>query len=396
MNRLLLTILVIFICANTFADNGKRGTVFLLGNADYINKDDQLKSPIENVKELTNAFEHLDLQVCDYTDLATAEIIEKKVEYFVEEVKKGIEKKKDYAAIVYYNGHGLSYTSTNGDTQNYIVPTQAVIRAPSNITQQCYSIKTIYDKLIEANCINIVFIIDACRTMKGTPKNGTILELFPGVWTMYSASPGHTANDGKKGKTSPFCDAFIEALNTSNINDIGSFGVEVTKILFNNSQPEPNIQAQGYISFVFNPGVVVPPTTGGVEDNNKHPFSLKHLNPISKNNTWLDWTLLGVGVSSAVVFFYYGIDQQQIKNSISKNAYSYDELYLDERKRGKSDAKKCKQMLFVMAASYISQTVHHYYVDKKIGNNMGNKNTGLLFYPSITPESTSLNLAFTF
>lgn len=335
-------------------------------------------------------------------------------------------------ALFYYAGHGIQL-----EEKDYLVPCDA---NPAKTTAQskveCIEINEIVKQMQSQPRLQNLIIIDACRNKKsrGSEYDFMAPATEDGTCVLYSTKSGDWASDGT-GSHSVFAEAFVNNIQSEGdtwgkiaekilfeVRDkVGQtglpFGIANRNFIFTpykkNSNPEitahqnliestadNSSQKDNYIIENSNNKTSTSIKTNGGEQTGhlrdpKVPFSIEPFNPIkaSDNYAWIDWTLFGIGAVSAVGLLYHGIDQSSIKKDIPKYGYTYDDLYKDERAKGKKDALICRWSLGILLTSYIAHTTHVYSDYKR--KYKANKYR-VLYYPSISDESANLNLAFTF
>lgn len=115
-------------------------------------------------------------------------------------------------ALFYYAGHGFQV-----DGQNYLIPTDAAIASPSDVTSQTIAMTGILQAMQQAPGLKLIFL-DACRD---NPFGATLAE-DPGLARIgteadfmfaYATQPGNVAYDGT-GRNSFFTKALLYHLYT--------------------------------------------------------------------------------------------------------------------------------------------------------------------------------------
>lgn len=101
-------------------------------------------------------------------------------------------------ALFYYSGHGAEI---NGE--NYLFPTDANPKGPSDLHFSTYSANKLLERLDNSSLKYSIMILDACRTnpftrnwTRDVGKGGLSAMTGKGTFIGYAASPGTTASDG--------------------------------------------------------------------------------------------------------------------------------------------------------------------------------------------------------
>lgn len=120
-------------------------------------------------------------------------------------------------ALFYYGGHGLQLAQ-----HNYLVPVDAVLRAPADIGKHTISLDTIIDAMAKGGGRRLVFL-DACRE---NPLKREDTEAAAGLARVgkaadfmiaFATQPDAVAFDGS-GRNSPFAQALLAHLTTAGVD----------------------------------------------------------------------------------------------------------------------------------------------------------------------------------
>ncbi|NNK16547.1 MAG: peptidase C14, caspase catalytic subunit p20, partial [Sulfitobacter sp.] len=154
---LALTLALIVSLAASAQQVDERRVALIIGNSDYENVT-PLDNPGNDATDLSVALEGLDFEVflgLDVTDMEMTGLAEK----FAAAIETAD------VALFYYAGHGFQVGG-----QNYLVPTDARIQKPEDVTDQTVKLQSILDRMEAAPGIKFVFL-DACRN---NPFEGTL------------------------------------------------------------------------------------------------------------------------------------------------------------------------------------------------------------------------------
>lgn len=120
------------------------------------------------------------------------------------------------AGLVFYAGHGIQ-----AEGKNYLIPSDAEIESEEDLRYEAIDANDFLHAMKVAGADVNVVILDACRD-NPLPKRsrsvgrGLAVTEVPrgvkGVAMLYSAGPGETAADGKRGRNSVFTGALLKAM----------------------------------------------------------------------------------------------------------------------------------------------------------------------------------------
>ena len=194
------------------ADTDKR-VALVIGNGAYKTAP-QLDNPPLDAKAVAASLKRLGFQVIEGYDLTMAQM-----RTTVGQFSAALPDAK--AAIVYYAGHGVSV-----DEENYLLPTDIVLRSPADLDFGAISISLILKQMKREDRVNVV-ILDACRDnpfaadlarsvtrsvvgVRGLSRVDG--DLARGTLIAFASDPKSTALDGLPGEHSPFTKALIDHL----------------------------------------------------------------------------------------------------------------------------------------------------------------------------------------
>ena len=110
--------------------------------------------------------------------------------------------------LLYFSGHGLEF-----DGQNYLIPTDAKIRAKSDTQYEAVALNKIIQRIKKiGNRLNIV-ILDACRNdpfAKAYGVGGLAKSEPIGLFVSYATGAGQVSSDGRVGGNGLFTQYLIE------------------------------------------------------------------------------------------------------------------------------------------------------------------------------------------
>lgn len=162
----------------------------VIGNSAYVSQ--PLPNPVNDARGMAAVFKALGYKVIVVED-ATRESMRASISAAAEMLRgrKGI-------GVFYYAGHALQV-----DWQNYMVPVDARIRAPSDVQAQAVNVAAVLDEFKAAgNRMNII-VLDACRdnpfSSVASAKGLAQLDAPPGTYLAFATAPGNVAEDGAEG-----------------------------------------------------------------------------------------------------------------------------------------------------------------------------------------------------
>ena len=199
---------------NYVAAKSKR-IALVIGNAAYNNS--PLKNPINDANKMAEYLKKLGFEIVKQTDIADKNNFESVVQTFIDR-SRGYD-----AAVVFYAGHGMQ---TN--KQNYLIPTQANIKAEADIAAQAFGLSDLLEK---SQAKTNIVLLDACRNNNfGTTARAGLADIQlnknGNFFIGYATAPNETAQDGT-GSNGVFTEAILK--NIQNPVSIFKFYVDVTR-----------------------------------------------------------------------------------------------------------------------------------------------------------------------
>jgi Caspase domain/Putative peptidoglycan binding domain len=200
------------------ADVEKR-VALVIGNGGYRTAP-QLENPPLDAKAVAASLKRLGFQVIEGYDLTMAQM-----RTTVAQFSAALPDAK--AAIVYYAGHGVSV-----DEENYILPTDIVLKTPTDLDFGAISISLILKQMKRQDRVNVV-ILDACRDnpfaadLASSQSRSVVgvrglsrvdADLARGTLIAFASDPKSTALDGPPGEHSPFTKALIDHLEDPGVS----------------------------------------------------------------------------------------------------------------------------------------------------------------------------------
>ena len=216
---LALTLAFIVSLAASAQQVDERRVALIIGNSDYENVT-PLDNPGNDATDLSVALEGLGFEVflgLDVTDMEMTGLAEK----FAAAIETAD------VALFYYAGHGFQVGG-----QNYLVPTDARIQKPEDVTDQTVRLQSILDRMEAAPGIKFVFL-DACRN---NPFEGTLNAVSEGLARVgnaadfmisFATQPDNVAYDGT-GRNSFFTEALLSHIYTPGL-DVSDLMISVRK-----------------------------------------------------------------------------------------------------------------------------------------------------------------------
>jgi hypothetical protein len=177
----------------------------VIGNSDYGNSN-VLKNPVNDANLMEGTLKSMGFNVVKLTNATKNEMMEALREFS--------KKLPEYnVALFYYAGHGVQV-----DGQNYLIPTDAAMKEPTDCKWEAVSQNTILEEFerVPEN-INIV-ILDACRNnpfrswSRGGAQGFRAVNAVTGSIISYATSENSTAADGD-GSNGTFTEELVKQIN---------------------------------------------------------------------------------------------------------------------------------------------------------------------------------------
>jgi rare lipoprotein A (peptidoglycan hydrolase) len=183
----------------------------VIGNAVY-QQTPPLENPVTDAGDIAAALRRLGYDV-ELTFNTTKLDIVDAVEAYAAKLKGG----KDNEGFFWYAGHGVQIQG-----ENYLLPVDAAMESESRIRASSYPLNELLGSLENAGKVNVV-IIDACRNnplpqssrSAGTRGLARVEVAASDLFVMFSTKPGDVAEDGRGKRNSPFTEAFLKCINST-------------------------------------------------------------------------------------------------------------------------------------------------------------------------------------
>lgn len=165
----------------------------IIGNSDYANLP-RLKNPMNDAVLMDSTLKIVGFKVTRVLN-GDRDTIWEAINDFTTELAKD----KETIGLFYYAGHGIQLNGIN-----YLVPINAKITKPSDISRDCYNMESLYNEIEQAkNNLNMI-ILDACRnnpveSSRSSGGAGGLAKpekLAIGTFIAFSTGPGKVAADG--------------------------------------------------------------------------------------------------------------------------------------------------------------------------------------------------------
>ena len=174
----------------------ERRYALVIGNAAYPARIGELKNPVNDATDMAAELKKSNFEVQLLTN-ATYGQIRAALLKFKEKLDKGERDKT--VGLFYFAGHGLRQ-----ETENYIVPVDAVIEYEDDIWRYCFPVqKMVLTNMESSNSRMNIVILDACRNnpfpsiTRATGQQGlTEMAKGRGSFIAYATAPGSVAIDG--------------------------------------------------------------------------------------------------------------------------------------------------------------------------------------------------------
>lgn len=214
--------------SSNFMSKGEKRLALVVANANYLDPQDRLNTPISDAREVAWRLEELDFRVVKAFD--------KNYENMAEIIKMFGSLSAYYdVAVFYYSGHGAQGRALSGEIGNYLVPINVTIRGNDDVVGRCLSLASVSDAFAQLNtkCAVRMLFIDACRnipTQRNNIGRGVMAADYPDCWAFFSTASGSRSDDGQA-KHSPFTEAWLESTAIKDIS-LGSLFPAISSRLY--------------------------------------------------------------------------------------------------------------------------------------------------------------------
>ncbi|MDR1839583.1 MAG: leucine-rich repeat protein [Treponema sp.] len=213
MKKAALLIFILLLSSVLWAQNRY---ALVIGNANYPRVDDRLPNAINDTNDISAALRRLGYQVELKQNLQRLEMI-REISAFITRLRSS----RNSEGFFWYAGHAMEI-----DGENLLLPLDVNVEDDELIRATSFSVTSLTRQLGEArNKVNVV-VLDACRVPPavggGTRSMGdatrvlrTVPVVPPDLFIIYSTSPGTVALDGTGRRNSPFTEAFLNNISST-------------------------------------------------------------------------------------------------------------------------------------------------------------------------------------
>jgi hypothetical protein len=236
--HLALIALVFFaVTARLWCAPGTGGRYALvIGNAEYKNIE-KLTNTINDAQDIAAALRGLGFEVDLRLNVRVMQF-DAAIDSYVAKLAGN----SNSEGFFWYAGHGVQI-----ENQNYLLPVDASIESERSLQRSAFSLDKLLADLASArNKVNVV-ILDACRNNPlpsssrgagGTRGLVAIQDVPSDLFVMFSTAPGDVAADGEGKRNSPFAEAFLKHINsTEPLTIMSSHVINETMTLTNGQRP---------------------------------------------------------------------------------------------------------------------------------------------------------------
>jgi hypothetical protein len=183
-----IAVLLTFAAASAQAEAPTDVRVALvIGNAAYPGA--PLTNPVNDAKGMADVLKGLGFNVIEVRNGSKAEIFKA-----IEGTRDSL-RGKNGVGMLYYAGHGMQV-----DARNYMVPIDAKLAGPADVTTQTIDIGHVIEAFKSAGSRMNILVLDACRDNPfGSIVSGrglAPLDAPTGTFLAYATAPGNVASDG--------------------------------------------------------------------------------------------------------------------------------------------------------------------------------------------------------
>jgi tetratricopeptide (TPR) repeat protein len=213
-----------------------RRYALVIGNAAYRNIE-RLENTVNDAEDIAAALKQLGFDVDLKLDITRARFGEAIDAYIAR-----LEGDRNSEGFFWYAGHGVQIRD-----QNYLLPVDASIESERVLQRDAFSLDSLLADLGGAgNRVNVV-ILDACRnnplpsSSRGAGNRGlAAIQDVPGdLFLMFSTAAGDVAADGKGKRNSPFAEAFLRHITSSEPVVLMASDVASETMRLTNDQQKP-------------------------------------------------------------------------------------------------------------------------------------------------------------
>lgn len=210
----------------------------------------KLRNSLSDAGAISTTLEAKGFQVKSLYDPKTRTEIKDGINWYFNQMRD----QEGAVGLIFYAGHGMQYQG-----ENYIIPTTATLRDPSDLEDYCVKMNTIIAILNSATSSLNILLLDACRSLpsftRGMEQGLTKMDAPQGSIIVFATQPGKVASDGT-GIHGLFTSNLLAAVNEPNLN-INEVFQRVKREVFAESKKDqlPSIEDNAVGGdFFFTPG----------------------------------------------------------------------------------------------------------------------------------------------
>ena len=253
MRNLTFCILFIVVCSDVSSQQPQKRIALVIGSQNYTVLP-KLRNSLSDARAISTTLQGKGFQVKSLYDPKTRAEIKDGINWYFNQMHD----QDGAVGLIFYAGHGMQYQG-----ENYIIPTTATLRDPSDLEDYCVKMNTIMAILNSATSSLNILLLDACRSLpsftRGVEQGLTKMDAPQGSIIVFATQPGKVASDGT-GDNGLFTSKFLAAVNEPNLNISEVFQL-VKRDVYSESKKDqlPSIEDNAIGGdFFFTPG----PQTG--------------------------------------------------------------------------------------------------------------------------------------
>ncbi|GHT85531.1 hypothetical protein FACS1894137_09920 [Spirochaetia bacterium] len=214
---ILLAVLALFPLSSLPAQSGNSAAKYALviGNSKY-QKIETLLNPEKDANDVAAKLQRLGYDTTIRVNMGNAEMGRVIAEYI-----QKLNSHSNSEGFFWYAGHGIQIKN-----ENYLLPVDIDAKDTVDIEYGSYPLNRLIQSFEETarNRVNVV-VLDACRNnpfrnLGGANRSlsrglSVVKNLPPDLFILFSTSAGDVAADGERGRNSPFAEAFMKHMESS-------------------------------------------------------------------------------------------------------------------------------------------------------------------------------------
>ena len=263
LKKAALFLLVLLAVSSLWAQNRY---ALVIGNAQYSRVDDRLPNAINDTNDISSALRGLGYDVVLKQNLQYLDMV-REVETFTNRLRNN----RNSEGFFWYAGHAMEV-----EGESLLLPLNVDLGSDSLTRATSYSVTNLTRQLNAANNKLNVVVLDACRIppavgggARSMGDTSRVIRTVPSVpsdlFVIYSTAPGMTASDGTGSRNSPFAQAFLNNIySTEPLSLVVNFITRDTMYLTNQRQrPFPTGSIISELYYSLNPSGIRPVTING-------------------------------------------------------------------------------------------------------------------------------------